>query len=83
MPLTAVRDVAPSETGLASALLFIAAGGQHDDWDEFDAVMDRERRLAVLVDRLRIYSNPGVPADATRQELSSLTGPTEDERESQ
>jgi hypothetical protein len=83
MPLTAVRDVAPSETDLASALLFIAAGGQHDDWDEFDAVIDRERRLAVHVDPLRIYGNPGVPADATRQELSSLTGPTEDVRESQ
>ena len=83
MPLTAVRDVAPSETGLASALLFIAAGDQHDDWDEFDAVMDRERRLEVLDDPLRVYSKPGVPADATRQELSSPTRPTENEREYQ
>ena len=62
--------------------IFIAAGGQHDDWDESDAVMVRERRLAVLVDPLRVYSNPGAPADATPQELSSLTRPTEDERES-
>jgi len=63
-------------------VIFIAAGGQHDDWDEFDAVMVRERRLAVPVDPLRVYSNPGAPADATRQELSSLTRPTEDERQS-
>jgi PPOX class probable F420-dependent enzyme len=46
--------------------IFVAAGGQHDDWDEFDAVMVRERRLAVLVDPLRVYSNPGAPAEATR-----------------
>ena len=62
-------------------VIFIAAGGQHDDWGEFDAVMVRERRLAVLVDPLRVYSNPGAPADANRQEPSSLTGPTEDEKE--
>ena len=62
--------------------IFIAAGGQHDDRDETDAVMVPERRLAVLVEPLRVYSNPGAPADATRQELSSLTRPAEDERES-
>jgi PPOX class probable F420-dependent enzyme len=62
--------------------IFVAAGGQHEDWDEFDAVMVRERRLAVLVDPLRVYSNPGAPADATRQEPSSLTRPTDDERDS-
>lgn len=38
--------------------IFVAAGGQHDNWDEFDAVMARERRLAVLIDPLRVYSNP-------------------------
>jgi hypothetical protein len=63
-------------------VIFIAAGGQHDDWDELDAVMVPERRLAVLVDPLRVYGNPGAPADATRQELSSLTRPTGDERQS-
>ena len=40
------------------------------------------RGAHVLVDPLRVYSNPGAPADATRQELSSLTRPTEDERQS-
>jgi PPOX class probable F420-dependent enzyme len=29
--------------------IFTAAGGTHDDWDEFDRVMKRERRTAVLV----------------------------------
>jgi PPOX class probable F420-dependent enzyme len=72
-------------TALPSLLraIFVAAGGQHDDWDEFDAVMVRERRLAVLVDPLRIYSNPGAPADANGQEPSSPPKPTKDERESQ
>jgi PPOX class probable F420-dependent enzyme len=37
--------------------IFTAAGGTHDDWDEFDAAMARERRAAVLVSPTRIYSN--------------------------
>jgi PPOX class probable F420-dependent enzyme len=37
--------------------IFTAAGGTHDDWDEYDRVMDRERRVAVLIDPLRIYGN--------------------------
>ena len=37
--------------------IFTAAGGTHDDWDEFDAVMARDRRAAVLVSPTRIYSN--------------------------
>lgn len=37
--------------------VFGAAGGTHDDWDEFDAVMARDRRAAVLVSPTRIYSN--------------------------
>jgi PPOX class probable F420-dependent enzyme len=39
--------------------VFIAAGGTHDDWDEYDRVMAAERRLAVLVQPERVYSNPG------------------------
>ena len=38
--------------------IFIAAGGTHDDWDEFDRVMAAERRIAVLVEPARITSNP-------------------------
>lgn len=29
--------------------IFLAAGGSHDDWDEYDRVMREERRVAVLV----------------------------------
>ena len=39
--------------------VFSAAGGTHDDWDEYDRVMANERRLAVLVRPERVYSNPG------------------------
>jgi PPOX class probable F420-dependent enzyme len=39
--------------------VFSAAGGTHDDWDEYDRVMVAERRLAVLIRPERVYSNPG------------------------
>jgi len=39
--------------------VFSAAGGTHDDWDEYDRVMADEDRLAVLVRPERVYSNPG------------------------
>ena len=35
--------------------IFTAAGGTHEDWDEFDATMARERRAAVLVSPERVY----------------------------
>jgi NAD(P)-dependent dehydrogenase (short-subunit alcohol dehydrogenase family) len=41
------------------------------------------RGAHVLVDPLRVYSNPGEPVDATRQELSRLTRPIENERKYQ
>ena len=39
--------------------IFSAAGGTHDDWDEFDRVMLRERRTAVFVHPDRVYGSPG------------------------
>jgi PPOX class probable F420-dependent enzyme len=39
--------------------VFRAAGGTHEDWDEYDRVMADEHRLAVLVRPERVYSNPG------------------------
>ncbi|HTN79251.1 MAG TPA: TIGR03618 family F420-dependent PPOX class oxidoreductase [Acidimicrobiales bacterium] len=39
--------------------VFSAAGGTHDDWDEYDRVMARDRRAAVFVTPTRIYSNAG------------------------
>ena len=37
--------------------VFAAAGGTHENWDEYDRVMERERRAAVLVTPIRVYSN--------------------------
>ena len=34
-----------------------AAGGTHEDWDEFDRVMAAEGRAVVLVTPTRSYSN--------------------------
>ena len=37
--------------------VFTAAGGTHDDWDEYDRVMAAEGRAAILVEPQRITSN--------------------------
>jgi PPOX class probable F420-dependent enzyme len=37
--------------------IFTAAGGTHDDWDEYDRVMADERRVAVLVHPERVVTN--------------------------
>lgn len=37
--------------------VFTAAGGTHDNWDEYDRVMAAERRAVVLVIPDRIYGN--------------------------
>jgi hypothetical protein len=39
--------------------VFRAAGGTHEDWDEFDRVMAADRRCAVFVRAERISSNAG------------------------
>jgi PPOX class probable F420-dependent enzyme len=38
--------------------IFAAAGGEHEDWAEYDRVVATERRAAVLVTPVRIYRNP-------------------------
>src|SRR6478672_2120485 len=35
--------------------IFVAAGGSHDDWDEYDRTMLEQRRAAVLITPSRIY----------------------------
>lgn len=35
--------------------IFTAAGGTHEDWEEYDRVMAEERRVAVLVEPERTY----------------------------
>jgi PPOX class probable F420-dependent enzyme len=37
--------------------IFLAAGGQHDDFDEYDRTMAAEHRTAVLIEPDRITSN--------------------------
>jgi hypothetical protein len=37
--------------------VFVAAGGNHDDWDTYDRVMADERRVAVFVRPGRITGN--------------------------
>ena len=37
--------------------VFVAAGGSHDNWDEYDRVMAEQGRTVVLVSPSRIYGN--------------------------
>jgi PPOX class probable F420-dependent enzyme len=37
--------------------VFTAAGGSHDDWDQYDRVMAEERRAVVLIAPTRSYGN--------------------------
>lgn len=37
--------------------VFTAAGGTHDNWDEYDRVMAEQGRTVVLVTPTRVYSN--------------------------
>ena len=38
--------------------VFVACGGTHDDWDEYDRVMADEKRTAILVTPERILGVP-------------------------
>jgi PPOX class probable F420-dependent enzyme len=58
-PDDALEGLDPSDVPRLLRDVFKAAGGTHDDWDEYDGVMAAERRLAVLVRPERVYSNPG------------------------
>ncbi len=37
--------------------VFMAAGGEHNDWAEYDRVMTEQRRAVVLIEPVRVYSN--------------------------
>jgi PPOX class probable F420-dependent enzyme len=57
-----VHIVGPDETDAEQLRLllrdvFTAAGGTHDDWDEYDRVMREDGRVAVFVTPERITSN--------------------------
>jgi PPOX class probable F420-dependent enzyme len=47
----------PDQLRLLLREVFTAAGGTHEDWDEYDRVMAKERRAVVLIAPTRVYSN--------------------------
>ena len=52
------EGIGPEELRLLLRTVFTAAGGAHDDWDEYDRVMAEERRTAVLLTPRRVYGVP-------------------------
>jgi hypothetical protein len=52
-----VDGVGDEELRLALRAVFVAAGGTHDDWDEYDRAMADQRRTIVFVVPERVYSN--------------------------
>jgi PPOX class probable F420-dependent enzyme len=52
-----IDGVGPEELRLALRAVFVAAGGTHDDWDEYDRTMAAQRRTIVFVSTDRVYSN--------------------------
>lgn len=56
-PEDPIEGVGAEELRLALRAVFVAAGGTHDDWDEYDRAMAAERRLIVFVRAERVYSN--------------------------
>ncbi|WP_419916888.1 pyridoxamine 5'-phosphate oxidase family protein [Candidatus Poriferisodalis sp.] len=59
--LIGLDDPAEGVTDIAELLrdVFRSAGGTHEDWDEYDRVMAKERRLAIFVTLDHITSNTG------------------------
>ena len=47
----------PDRVRLLLREIFTAAGGTHDDWDEYDRVMAEQRRTAALITVTRIYGS--------------------------
>jgi hypothetical protein len=42
---------------LGPPIFYTAAGGVHDDWDEYDRAMAEDKRIAVFVSPQRILGN--------------------------
>jgi PPOX class probable F420-dependent enzyme len=49
--------VSADDLRLLLRAVFSAAGGTHDNWDEYDRIMAAERRTVVLISPERVYSN--------------------------
>lgn len=56
-PDDALGEIDAERLRLLLREIFIAAGGTHDDWEEYDRVMADERRVAVLVTPERTYGS--------------------------
>ena len=56
-PDDALEGVDPERLRVLLREVFTAAGGTHDDFDEYDRVMAEQRRTAVLVRPERVTSN--------------------------
>lgn len=52
-----LRGISPAHIPQLLRDIFTAAGGTHDNWEEYDRVMAKERRTAVLISMDRVYSN--------------------------
>ena len=52
------EGLSPDDVRLLLREIFTAAGGTHEDWDEYDRVMGAERRTAVLLTPRRVYGVP-------------------------
>ena len=52
-----LEGLAPDELPGLLRTVFQAAGGSHDNWDDYDRVMAAERRAAVLIQTSRLLSN--------------------------
>jgi len=50
-------DVDAERLRLLLREVFTAAGGAHDDWDEYDRTMVTDRRTVVFIEPTRVYSN--------------------------
>jgi PPOX class probable F420-dependent enzyme len=54
-PDDALDGIDPERLRVLLREIFTAAGGSHDDWDEYDRTMRDERRVAVLVSPERVF----------------------------
>jgi PPOX class probable F420-dependent enzyme len=50
-------NIEPDALRLLLRDIFVAAGGQHEDWPTYDRVMADQRRAAVLITPGRTYTN--------------------------
>jgi hypothetical protein len=57
-PVDPFPGIDDERTRLLLREIFTAAGGTHEDFDEYDRVMRAQARTAVLVHPEKVYSNP-------------------------